>query len=365
MGKYRRGRRKRTVWTLLGLVMIIMPGCAMMGPRSISAGRLNYAEAINRTEDEQLLLAVVKGRYGENATLLAVSGVAANMRFRFDAGIDLGVELGPGPADDSLVSGAFAYEENPTITYRPITGEHYVRQLLSPLPLEILVLALRSTTFEDSVLILLVNRINDVRNPDFLDARSAETDSRFMRFVDLYGQLSRADVLQVFRSPRNEKAFDILLHDYTPQYAKAVDDLLALLELPAPDLKGSDIVIPIHFGTALGDTPEIDVSTRSTFDLLEILRAAVVVPEDHAQAGLAVDYPPMGLAGQGLRINSSTSRSNDSSLAVRYRGYWFSISDSDQTTKAAFSMLRIMWAFASTTATDESTIPVMTIPLSR
>ena len=37
-------------------------------------GRADYNEAINRTEDEQMLLSIVKGRYGETFSLLAVRG---------------------------------------------------------------------------------------------------------------------------------------------------------------------------------------------------------------------------------------------------------------------------------------------------
>ena len=39
--------------TALCLVMCVLSGCAMVGPRSISMGRADYNEAINRTEDEQ------------------------------------------------------------------------------------------------------------------------------------------------------------------------------------------------------------------------------------------------------------------------------------------------------------------------
>ena len=108
-------------------------------------GRADYNEAINKTEDEQMLLSIVKGRYGETFSLLAVNGVAANVRFRTNAG----VEAGFGPSenfDGNLVpfSGGLAYEENPTITYAPVQGEQYLRQLMSPIPLDILVLIVRT-----------------------------------------------------------------------------------------------------------------------------------------------------------------------------------------------------------------------------
>ena len=61
--------------------MCVFSGCAIVGPSSISRGRADYNEAINKTEDEQMLLSIVKGRYGETSSLLAVSGVAANVPF--------------------------------------------------------------------------------------------------------------------------------------------------------------------------------------------------------------------------------------------------------------------------------------------
>jgi len=121
--------------TLL-LVMFTISGCAGVGPRTISQGRADYNEVINKTEDEQMLLSIVKGRYGETFSLLKVSGVAANFSFGTSAGIDVGF----GPSANyagTLVpfSGGLTYEENPTISYAPVQGEMYIRQLLTPISL--------------------------------------------------------------------------------------------------------------------------------------------------------------------------------------------------------------------------------------
>ena len=45
---------------LLALATIV--GCSMAGPSTISHGRADYNAAINRTNDEQPLLALVRGR---------------------------------------------------------------------------------------------------------------------------------------------------------------------------------------------------------------------------------------------------------------------------------------------------------------
>lgn len=147
--------------TAFCLVVCVLSGCAMVGPRSISAGRSDYNEAINRTEDEQLLLSIIKGRYGETSSLLAVTGVAANVRFRANAG----AEVGFGPNVNYLGNlvpfrAGLAYEENPTITYAPIQSEKYLRQVLSPIQLDMLLMSVRAMTSGGNLFILLVDRIN-------------------------------------------------------------------------------------------------------------------------------------------------------------------------------------------------------------
>jgi len=351
---------------LLCLVLCTISGCAVVGPRSISTGRADYSEAINRTEDEQMLLSIVKGRYGETYSLLSVSGVAANVRFRTNAG----VEAGFGPEEDYLgnlvpFSGGLVYEENPTITYTPVHGEQYLRQFLSPIPLDILLLAARSITSGEHLFTLLVNRINNLRNPDFLDLPLADPDPRFRRFVELLTELRKGGVLDLVRAPQKEVAFDIVLSGFAPQYMQKVHEFLALLELQMPEDDSEYIVIPAYFAVKTKKSWGIGITTRSTLDLIEILRASVKVPQEHGRAGLVIDYPPMGLPGQGIHILSSTVKPKNMSTAVRYRGYWFYIDETDQKTKAFFGALRVFWSVCISASADEKAAPVLTIPVSR
>jgi hypothetical protein len=329
-------------------------------------GRADYNEAINKTEDEQMLLSIVKGRYGETFSLLAVSGVAANVRF----GANAGVEVGIGPSRNyggNLVplGGGLAYEENPTITYAPVQGEQYIRQLMSPISLDILLLTVRAITHWDQIFGLLVSRINDLRNPDFLEAPSAEPDPRFMRFVELVTELRKAGVLDLVRDPRKEVAFDVVIGGYAPQYSQNVREFLALLDLPMPPDESKDIVIPAYFAVKTRELHGIGIATRSTYDLIEILRGAIEVPQEHDRAGLIVNYPPMGLPGQGIRIISSREKPKSMSMAVKYRGYWFYIDETDQRTKAVYRVLRTFWSISIAGSADQRAAPVLTIPVSQ
>jgi hypothetical protein len=110
---------------------------------------------------------IVRMRYGESAGLLAVSSVTANLQIQANAGAEFG--LGPDTNyQGNLVplSAGFAYEENPTISYAPVQGEKYLRQILSPLPLDLTLLLLHALC--DSPQTLLLRTVDGVRNPDFL-----------------------------------------------------------------------------------------------------------------------------------------------------------------------------------------------------
>lgn len=348
------------------LFICVLSGCAMVGPSSISAGRGDYNEAINRTEDEQLLLSIVKGRYGEMSSMLSVTGVAANIRFRANAG----VQAGFGPTNNYLgnlvpFTGGLAYEENPTITYSPIRGEIYLRQVMTPIPLDLFLLAIRSMESGGGLFVLLVDRINDLRNPDFVDSSAALSDSRFMRFVELFRVLHGAGVLELLGDPKKEIVFNMVIGNYAPRYTKKVTEILTLLDLPVPTDGRRDIIIPAYFTVRAGRLEGIAITTRSTLDLIEIMRASIEVPEAHARAGLTIDFRPVGLAGQGLRIISSEEKPQYTSLAVKYRGYWFYIYEADQKTKGFFRILRTFWSVCMATAEDRSDAPILTIPVGR
>ena len=257
------------------------------------------------------------------------------------------------------------FEENPTITYAPVQGEQYMRQLLSPIPLDILLLLMRSVIEPGAILTLLVNRINDLQNPDFLPVPSAEPSSRFIRLVELVTELHRVGVMRWVEDPRKEVEFDFLISGYAPEYSQTVREYLALLGLPMPVDESKDIVLPVYFAVKERQLGAIVISTCSTFDLIEILRAAIELPQQHNRAGLAINYPPMGLAGKDIRIRSSPDKPKTASLAVKYRRHWFYIEETGQLTKYFFRAVRLFWSVSIASSADPRTAAaVLTIPVS-
>jgi hypothetical protein len=346
--------------------MFALSGCAIVGPRTLSQGRLDYNEAINRTEDEQMLLSIIKGRYGETFSLLSVSGVAANVRFGTTAGINLGFG-DPLSYERNLIpfSGSLAYEENPTITYAPVKGEQYVRNLLSPIPPVFLLLAIRTGAYTSPALMLYVNRINNMKNPDFLETLDEKPDPLFRRFVELNLELHRADIVHWVGDPRQEISFDIFITNYAPDYTEKVREYLSLIGEPMPADESQDIILPVYFTIKAQNLKGIAISTRSTGDMIQILRAAVQVPEEHLKAGLSIVYPPVGPVGEKLHIYSSKDRPTQAILSVKHRGYWFYIDDGDLRTKYFYSAVRTLWGLSIASSADTTSAPVLTLPVSR
>jgi hypothetical protein len=352
--------------TTLLMVLCTFSGCSVVGPASINMGRASYNEAINSTEDEQMLLTIVKGCYGETFSLLAVSGVVANVRFRTNAAVQVGFGSGENYAGNLVpFSGGLVYEENPTITYEPVYGEHYLRQLMSPIPLDLLVLSVRAGRQSAQQYTMLVKRINNLRNPDYLDAPYAQPDPRFQRFVELNMELDKAGVLDILADPREEVPFDILIRDYVPAYSEKVREYLSLLGIPMPVDESKNIILPVYFAVKGRDLHGIAISTRSTADLIQILRATVKIPQEHADAGLAMNYPRPGLAGKDIHIHASKDKPKRAAVAVKHRGYWFYIDDTDMRSKLFYKTVRALWSVSIAASGDRRTAPVLTIPASR
>ena len=358
--------RRVLTLTSLCLVLLALSGCANLGPKHISMGRSDYNQAISKTDDEQLLLAIISGCYGDSFSLLAVSGVAANVTFRANAGVNAG--FGPEESySGNLVpfSAGLAYEENPTITYVPVQGTEYLRQLMSPIPLDIMILFIRTGRNLTAFFTILAKRINDLQNPDFVYGPSIEPDPRFKRLIELNGELERAGIIQWAADPKEEVSFDILISNYAPSLTKKVHEYLTLLGLSMPTDNTKDIVLPVYLGIKGRHLEGIAISTRSTFDLIEILRAAVEIPQEHVVEGIAMGYPAPGLVGNNLHIHTSKDKPKHAAVAVKHRGYWFYIDDSDTRTKLFFLLVRTLWSVSIAEGSNPTAAPVLTIPVSR
>ena len=204
-----------------------------------------------------------------------------------------------------------------------------------------------------------------MRNPEFIDVSSNAPDSRFQRFVELNRELHQAGIIHWVADQREEVTFDVYISGYAPNYSKKVREYLTLLGLRPPTNPSEDIVLPVYLAIKGRKWDGIAISTRSTGELIEILRAAVEIPNKHHLKGLTIEYPPLALEGRKVCIRSSEAKPTQAVVAVKHRGYWFYIDDTDMHTKLFYQLVRTLWSFSIANSADTTTAPLLTIPVSR
>jgi len=345
----------------LSSAALIFGGCALSGPLAVSNGRPTYNEVINQTEDEQLLAMVVRQRYDETFGMLAVASVTASLRVAASVGAN--VAIGPGSSyEGNLVplSAGIAYEENPTISYVPLRREKFLQLMLAPISAEQALLLMRLSSRDIGVLRVLLRRANGLVNPLYSPGAGA---GAFDRLLDLWTRLREAGKLDIVRSADGQ--FTLYLHDHTDEGSRAdVSELLRILGVGEARERAAPIALPLRFsvGAARGDG--VDLETPSALEVVDAAAQGVEVPNEHLVDGVA--RPPAATAPQELiEIHSAAERPDASTVAVKFKGWWFFVDERDSRSKRGFIVLRALIGLLLDAGTSGQAVPVLTVPVSR
>jgi hypothetical protein len=353
---------------LIGVILIncLLAGCTVVGPSAIRSGRLAYNEAITETNNQQILKLVIQSRYEETGNLLSVASVTANVSVTSSAGIQAGFGDGS-DYDGNLVpfSGGFIYEENPTISYTPVAGATYMKQIMSPIPIAGLAQIMGGLNNARLSALILISSVNGIYNPSFLFA-GEQDDPRFDRIINIICELTRAHRLHWAKHPRDKGKFSLAIDQADPEYAALVRELRDLTGLPVEEDPSNRAIIPVTLawnGAAAGG---LGITTRSVLDLMEILAGAVDVPQEDLATGMAAAYPQPGQIGRQLRIHYAESKPDNAYVSVEFHKGWYYIDERDLTTKRYFRLMNSLWSSTIADATaGSSAAPVLTVPVSR
>jgi len=358
-------RRARLGSALIAIAApLLASGYQVLGPTAMAAGRGSYNEVIARTNAEQLLLTMVRLRYADPIAFLSVTSVTASLKF----GANAGAEFGVGPQSNysgNLVplSAGVSYEDSPTISYAPVTGQAFVRDWLSPLSLELIVLMLEGAHWDPSLIGLLVARMNDLVSP--LDG-TVDDAAMFNRACELLSQLARAGVTTWGRVAGTTDTFELVIIDRDGSQRAAVDELLRLLDIPHPTTKAdAPIRVPLTASTRVPGQAVLAIRSNSVAQLLQKAASSVEVPPDHVTAGIVAASPPSSSADAvGVAIRSSATAPKRGAVSVQHRGSWYYIDDADLLSKRNFQRIEMLFAMRLAEAQKGTqTAPVLTIPV--
>src|SRR5262249_46158915 len=159
------GRRclRRAVVVVLGSVLAA--GCTTLGPYALDQTRLHYNEVIKRTTEEQLLPTIVRLRYTDTPSSLAVADIAAQFERSYSLQLTPFFVAGNDASFTAVLPQALGQgADRPTVTLTPLDDQEFTRKLFTPLPLEGVLYLAKTTWPIATVFRLYLENLNWVPN---------------------------------------------------------------------------------------------------------------------------------------------------------------------------------------------------------
>jgi len=341
--------------------LLLLCGCTVVGPASIESGRLKYNEAVQTTSDQELLLNIVRLRYRDTPAMLQIASI--NTQFNLESRLNAGTTLVPSRAENYNLSGTQSYFERPTVSYRPVVGQAFIKQMLEPIDDDKLTLLYNAGWPVDALFGLTVQSINGIRNAPGASGPAPELAPdfrRFQRVIRGFRKLQRSGALTVGRYAKGSKIY-IAPEPSLEQDIARVKRLLTI----NPEL--NTFAVTNATDAAKADT--IAIVPRSLMSAMFYVSQGVEVPEDHIKDGrvLTTQYAsgePVDWHREtnGLfRVRTSWMQPSDTYVAINYRGRWFYISDNDLSSKTTFALISQLFAMQAGTMRNSG--PVLTLPV--
>lgn len=351
---------------------LMLAGCANMGPGTISGNRPAYNAAVQQTNDQELLLNLIRIRYRDTLYFTNVERIAATQEFNQSAGIT-GLATAtsnsfiippttPGSTISNLLTqtltlgpASIAVNEKPTVFYAPLEGEKFVRQMMTPMNPDLLLLLVKSGWSLDRVFSVGVQEMNGLKNAPTAAGPTPSREPEFRDFreaVKLLRALQREQLLDLARSTSSD-GIELRFTRAAAQREETAR-LKKLLGL-SPErerfriLSGGDVTNP----------ETIALSTRPLLSALTYLSQGIDVPSTDIKAGKVrqtvrsngASFDWQELLEGVFHVMVSDKNPENASVVVPYRGSYFYIADNDLESKSTFVLLTQLMALHSSSPT--------------
>lgn len=420
--------RKRKVSTCFAYLCALMAsvlmgtGCSF-GPRSVYTGRLHFNEAVKATSEQQLLLNIVRLRYTDSPSSLALTSIADQRELAGSLGLlPFFTSAGAGEVgsykSSVLPTAAFSGATRPTLSYTPMDDQEFTRRLFTPISLEGTAYLSKTTWPISTVFRLYLENLNWVSNAETASGPTPCTPPEYAEFlagIEALQRLQDRKLVAFF----HESTDEILAAGHSSDPLSASTQLeavkqgykvkvekngswLIVREVKKPVLRIGDLdsndqdfqifcqcfklnpnlrtfeltsenVDPFYVGMPIDGLTKLDLETRSLLQVLFFVAHGVEVPAEHILSGIApmtsgggpADFDWSQVMKGLISIRHCQGRRPPpcAAVAVRYNDYWFYIDERDRDSKATFCLL-LEVSRLELNAT-ESRGPMLTLPLGR
>jgi len=348
---------------MIAASLAALNSCSNISARAVESGAMDYNIALQRTDDRQMLLNLVRLRYRDRPYFLE----AGSLTTQFSINSSFGLTGGSGTSvkQNTIANVGVGVKEQPTVSYQPLQGEEFAQRMLSPIDIQTIVLLANSGWSAERILRLTAQRMNGLPNAPTAAGPTPATApeySDFQRVTEALRRLQQRDQLHFYMDGRDGHAYLLI----APQ-AKETESFQTLVDLLS--LNADSSRYRLMLGSTANRGQSISLRLRSLMGVMSFMSQAVNVPESDKSAGLVTttltgegnEFNWGDVAGSLFSVDSQSQSPDSSAVAVQYRNNWFYIDDSDLDSKSSFSLLGQL--FALRVGKGESVAPMITLPV--
>ena len=352
-----------TYFLLLTLLALGSIGCLNYGPISLKSERSKYNLAIQKTNDEQLLLNLVRLKYRDTPFFLEVGNVASQFRLKNKASIT--AQLESMVKDIFNLGASTSYEESPTVSYTPLHGDNFVKHILSTLPLKTITLLFHSGWSIERVFRVSCQLLGGLENAPGASGptpKQAPQYKEFLKAIKYLQKIDDRDALRINYQEVNGQPQMVLQISNEAKNSKPALEFARIVNT----VQGKNMYVLSHFPSS-EQVNHLRIVPRSFLGIMFYLSQSIKIPKlDMLKGKVTLTKTLTGetfdwsaVTGDLLTIHSSNEEPLRSAVHIYYRNTWFYIDDSDLGSKSTFSLLTQIYALQS--GAIKSTDPVLTI----
>ncbi|MBX9699875.1 MAG: hypothetical protein K2X74_10570 [Acetobacteraceae bacterium] len=335
-------------------------GCTSIGPTRLDRDQLDYARVIANSGKRQTLFNLVRLRFGEPPSFVAISQVVSGYTLQNTAQGNF--QVNPSGAINSFwaLLGSTQFSDRPTFTLDPITGERFVEAYMRPFaPASVLPL-IDGGIPVDMLFRLMAQSVGSLQNTHPLGGPSRSGSPEFPQLLDWLRQLQEGGALRV--RVRRERDHTRVFVSFDTGRAPGLRSLAErVYRMLAVDPAAPEVEVIYGAQPSSARAREIPVLTRSLLNVLYAVAAEIeIAPEDVAAQRAPPTLREPGASRPVIRILSGDRAPANTYAEVQVRDRWYWIEDTDYQSKLTFTILELLKRIAE--GGRGAAPPVLTIP---
>jgi len=359
------------------VTLVLLCGCAGgfgLGPARLSPTRMDYNRAIQQSNNEELLLNLVRMKYFEQPLFLQVGSVASSFSYNISGGMSATL-----PDHRDVANGAYniftpnvsgQYSDSPTVTYTAYQGQTYAQQFLADVDFDRFVTLYKAGWDIEYLMPILFARFGAIDH--IYDARTGFQPKQHTRFMQLTKILADMD---------DRGDLDILkvgLNDNSTATVMRMDFRNAAEAGTVQQLLGNDLGIKMnaagqyhttfklvpanmlrHIHNDDAGLPSVPLRLRNCLRAIDYIAKGIQVPPDLVAKHGVYDLRSQFTGLMDIRV--SGEEPSNAYLAVKHNKHWYYILADDNRSKEVFQLL--MNIFSLQSADPPRNAPVLTLPV--